>query len=230
MQVRIFQGHTPALPAADVNVVIDVIRAFTTAWVALERGVLEILLVAEIDQAFALRKRFPDYLLVGERGALKIEGFDFGNSPYDLSQAPIAGRGLIFTTTNGVRATIHALHDGELLVTGFASAARTVERIRQIVAGRQAAAVNIIASHPSGDEDLACATWIRARLLGFDSPGDAEVVARICASDAAQKFYDPSRVHFRAEDIDFCARVMADAPAMRASEQAGLVQISAIRA
>jgi 2-phosphosulfolactate phosphatase len=220
MNVHIHQGHRPDLKQAEVYVVIDVIRAFTTAWIAFARGVREILLVREIDEAFALRRHYPDYLLVGERKALKIEGFDLGNSPWEMSRADVARRGLIFTTTNGVTATLHALAQcapsGAVFATGYLGAAQTVAAIETLATGRRDLRVNLIASHPTGDEDLACAEWMRARLHGEDAD-EAAVVARILASEAAAKFLDPARPEYDARDMDLVTGARAEPLALRAT-------------
>jgi 2-phosphosulfolactate phosphatase len=53
-------------------VVIDVIRAFTTAAYALAGGLQEILLAGSVEEAFHLRRRFPDALIMGEVNGLKV--------------------------------------------------------------------------------------------------------------------------------------------------------------
>lgn len=214
MNIQIFQGHAPLLSTAHVHVVIDVIRAFTTCQVALAHGAKTIVLVGEIADAHALKHRFPDYLLAGERNAIKVEGFDLGNSPWEMSQTDIAGRGIILTTSNGVRATLHALkHGGCVLVAGFSSAAATVAAIQAMTP--PVSNINLIASHPTGDEDMACAEWISAQLLAQNTITDAQVIDRIRNSQAAQKFLDPDRPEFDARDIDLCARHAPAATAMR---------------
>jgi 2-phosphosulfolactate phosphatase len=50
--------------ATGTVVVIDVLRAFTTAAYAFAAGALDITLVGEIEEAFALREANPDALLV----------------------------------------------------------------------------------------------------------------------------------------------------------------------
>jgi 2-phosphosulfolactate phosphatase len=40
-------------------------------------------------------------LFAGERQSIKIEGFDFGNSPFDFSTDKVKDRTIIMTTTNG---------------------------------------------------------------------------------------------------------------------------------
>jgi 2-phosphosulfolactate phosphatase len=54
-------------------------------------------------------------LLGGEREGLRIEGFDFGNSPLEYMPERIDNRPIAFTTTNGTRA-IRACVDSEALV------------------------------------------------------------------------------------------------------------------
>lgn len=211
--IQISQGHEPSLPPADAYIVIDVIRAFTTTQVAFDRGAERILLAAQIDDAFALKRANPSAILAGERDALKLEGFDLGNSPAACAEVELDARTLILTTTNGVRATLHALksaapHGAPVLVTGFSNALASARFLREksLAAGSaQKTRVHLIASHPTGDEDLACAEFLRGWLLDDESLDVASVVERIRKSHAAQKFLDPARPKFDPRDIDFCA-------------------------
>jgi len=108
-EIRILQGTDRRYPDADINIVIDVIRAFTVAHVAFLRGVREILLVNTVEEAMALKASDPALLLAGEIKGLGIPGFDLDNSPYRVAQAKLEGRRLVQKTTNGVKATLAAL-------------------------------------------------------------------------------------------------------------------------
>ncbi len=88
-------------------IVIDVFRFTTTVLTALEAGMERFYPVEEIEDAWALKERDPSYLLAGERKALRIPGFDFGNSPLEHHGKRYAGGDLVCSTTNGTRA-IHA--------------------------------------------------------------------------------------------------------------------------
>lgn len=91
--------------AGRTAVVIDVLRATTTMVHALAAGAEAIYPCRELNDAFALAIRFPGQaVLGGERGGLRIEGFDLGNSPAEYTPAVLAGKVLVFTTTNGTRA------------------------------------------------------------------------------------------------------------------------------
>src|SRR5499427_10562356 len=101
MEIRLASLLQGAQEAAGTTIIIDVFRAFTTAAVAFERGATQIVLVAEIDEALALRRRGVGHLCVGEVDGKRPPGFDFGNSPYEVSQADFTGKTLIQSTRAG---------------------------------------------------------------------------------------------------------------------------------
>ncbi|MGB9662098.1 MAG: 2-phosphosulfolactate phosphatase [Moorellaceae bacterium] len=87
-------------------IIVDTLRATTTIATALEAGCLEIIPVLTPEEAIEMRERLGDerVLLGGERGAVKIPGFDLGNSPLEYTPEVVQGRRIIITTTNGTRA------------------------------------------------------------------------------------------------------------------------------
>ena len=90
-------------PDADAVVVIDVLRAFSTAAVALDRGAVEIYPVLDVADAFDRRAREPDLVLMGETDCRPVPGFDMGNSPVAAAAFPFAGRRAVQRTTAGTR-------------------------------------------------------------------------------------------------------------------------------
>jgi 2-phosphosulfolactate phosphatase len=60
----------------------------------------------EVDEARQAAAKYPagQAVLGGERGGLRIEGFDLGNSPSEYTPETVGGRTVVFTTTNGTRA------------------------------------------------------------------------------------------------------------------------------
>jgi 2-phosphosulfolactate phosphatase len=104
--LRVSVGFTPAEEvAAPVGVVIDVLRATSTICQALAAGWGRVVCVGSIDDARALAG--PGVALAGERNNVRIDGFDFGNSPRELADAP-PGETLALTTTNGTGALLAA--------------------------------------------------------------------------------------------------------------------------
>src|SRR5687768_921025 len=97
-------------------VVIDTLRFTSTACVALSVGARAIRVVSDIEEARRARAGLPDRAsLCGERGCVKIPGFEFGNSPLEYTQTNVAGRELIFSTTNGTVAVEAALPAREIV-------------------------------------------------------------------------------------------------------------------
>ncbi len=86
---------------SSVCAVIDVIRATSTIATLFGSGVNSIIVAGTLDEAYSLKKAFPDRLLCGEKGGLKPDGFDYGNSPLEFSTLDLRGRQAILKTTNG---------------------------------------------------------------------------------------------------------------------------------
>ncbi len=88
-----------------IVVVIDVLRATSVMVTALNNGCNKIVPVKEIEEAIDIASKDRNkYLLGGERGGIKIDKFDFSNSPLDYTEDIVKGKSLIMTTTNGTRA------------------------------------------------------------------------------------------------------------------------------
>jgi 2-phosphosulfolactate phosphatase len=104
--------------AGSAVIVIDVLRASSTICQALASGAACVLPFLEVEET--LRAAEPltrsEIILGGERHGRIIEGFDLGNSPLEYTPAAVAGRRLLFSTTNGTRALHHARHAKRTLI------------------------------------------------------------------------------------------------------------------
>ena len=208
MRVLIDSLEGGARNARGTVVIIDVFRAFTTAAVAFSRGAKEILLVAGVDEALDLRDRGLADIAVGEVGGLMPGGFDFGNSPFELSQADVHGRTLVQRTsagTLGVTAATNAdvTYLGSLVVARATATAlrREAPDLVTIVAMGGDALVRT-------DEDEQCAMYIR-NLAEGRSPDPDSVRSLVLAGDQAPKYADPSLPHFHPQDLELALRVDA---------------------
>ena len=85
-----------------VVVMIDAIRASASVCTAFMNDIQFVLPVAEIEEARNLK--LQGYKTAGERNGKKLDGFDFGNSPFNFTEENIKGEKLAFTTTNGTQA------------------------------------------------------------------------------------------------------------------------------
>lgn len=182
-------------------VVVDVIRAFTTAAHVLHRGAAEIWPVSGIDEAFALRDRHPGVLLMGEEGGIKVAGFDAGNSPSQLDGIDFAGRTVIQRTSAGTQGIVRSVRADRMLAAGFVCAAATVRAIRRLAGDRVTFVITGADHHRDGAEDLACADYVSALLRG-EAPDPTPFLHRVPASTAGSHFTDVGRPEFPAADLD----------------------------
>lgn len=85
-----------------IVVIIDVLRATSAICTAFHHGAEKIIPVATVEEA---RKYKDAGVMAGaERDAIKVEGFDFGNSPFDYMGPEVIGKTIALTTTNGTQA------------------------------------------------------------------------------------------------------------------------------
>jgi 2-phosphosulfolactate phosphatase len=157
-----------------VVVVIDVIRAFTTAAIAFERGAADIACTRSADAGRDLRRRYPDRLLAGEVGGLKPADFDLGNSPAEMSRARLAGRRLIQATSNGTRGLLRHPQPAALL----AASALNVGATARWIARHHAQTPYTLLCTGRTAEDLACARYLDDLLRGL-APSRDDLVAGI---------------------------------------------------
>lgn len=206
MRVGILQGIEGARRAKGLTVVIDVFRAFTVAPFVIAGGAARVVPVAEERLARDLKQRDPSILLMGERGCVKLPGFDFGNSPTEVEHADFAGRTVVHTTsagTQGLAAAVFESEADEVLTGGFVNAGAIVRHIR----AREPEFVSLVAMGTAGlepsPEDTMCALYIKNELEGF--PNSMEALRRFLgASESARKFFDPAADYAPERDFELC--------------------------
>lgn len=170
--------------ATEVCIMVDVLRASTTLTVLLERGVAEIRLVHDVDEARRVAATIPSALLGGERGGLPPAGFDFGNSPIAAAQAPVAGRRVVFATSNGTRA-LAALAAAPVVLVGGLLNARASAATAVRLAEQQATSIRIVCAGRAlgeafGLDDLYAAGAIVEEIRAIT--GASEIPARQAAA------------------------------------------------
>jgi 2-phosphosulfolactate phosphatase len=99
-----------------IVVVIDIFRATSAIGIAFEFGARSIIPVATVEEARSYMEK--GYLAGAERNAVKVEGFHFGNSPYDYMTPDIFGKDIVLTTTNGTQAIEACRNDAYQVVIG----------------------------------------------------------------------------------------------------------------
>lgn len=114
-------------------VVIDILRACTTMTTALENGASGVRVTETVEQAHQLRDQTNgSVLLGGERGGVKIEGFDLDNSPRAYSAPAVAEKTIVFSTTNGTKAMHHARLSSQMYIGCFRNRAALVAKLSKV--------------------------------------------------------------------------------------------------
>ena len=186
-----------------IAVIIDVFRCFTTEAVAFDRGAEKIILVSEIEEARELKEKGLGQILMGEVGGKRPEGFDYGNSPFELMCANLSGKTIIQSTRAGTVGVTNisgadAIYGGSLAVAGAtvrAIASHKPEKVSLVAMGLE--------GKVKADEDEQCALYLRNLLQGR-KPDKDSVKSLILAGEESQKYDDPSLTQWPPED-----RVMA---------------------
>jgi 2-phosphosulfolactate phosphatase len=222
MEIRMGSLVRDAREAAGTTIIIDVFRAFTTAAIAFARGATQITLVAEVDEALELYRRGVGDLLMGEVGGKRPDGFDFGNSPHEISQADVAGKRLVQSTRAGTVGVAEAVNADTIYLGSFVVAQATVDAIRR----QRPELVSIIAMGDQGrvrsDEDEHCGIYLRNLLEGRRPDFDA-VKSLIMSGGATQKFFDSEQPQFHPEDVTLALEADRYPFAMSITREDGLL-------
>lgn len=116
----------------ELVIVIDVLRAFTTACYAINNNPKNYIVVGDLNLAYQLKKKNPDYILMGERKGLKLSGFDYGNSPTEIKDLDFSNKTIVHTTTLGTRGVTNALqHTKEVITGSFVNAKAIINYIKK---------------------------------------------------------------------------------------------------
>ena len=206
IQFKIHSLET-AREARGVAVVIDVLRAFTTAAVATALGAKEIRCVGTIEDALALKRELTNVLVMGEVDGYAIPEFDLNNSPLRLRDSDIRGKTLIQRTTAGTQGLIRAENAEILFAAALVTASATAERVRALDPREVHFIATGITADGRGDEDVACAEVIRDLILGLPLPDPEALAERIRASKNGLRFSDPASRDLPAGDLDIASEL-----------------------
>jgi 2-phosphosulfolactate phosphatase len=194
MKIEISEFVEGARRARGLAVIIDVFRAFSVECYASDSGAEKIIATGEVSEAFELKKRYKQAVLVGERDEKKIEGFDFGNSPTEILKADLTGKTVIHTTTAGTNGLINA-ENAETIISGsFVNAFAIAEYIRTLGPERVSLVAMGYRAQESAAEDLLCAEYIKSLIEGQKEEFE-ERISNLRFT-AGKRFFQPGNIDF----------------------------------
>jgi 2-phosphosulfolactate phosphatase len=104
--------------SGDLTISIDTVRCSTTIIYAFLNGVDSVFPAGTIDEAKRLAKATPNSFLAGERGGVKVQDFDYNNSPTELKSANVNGKRMIISTSNGTKLIKLGLERSRVVLIG----------------------------------------------------------------------------------------------------------------
>lgn len=228
MRVTLASLLPGAQQARGTAVVVDVFRAFTCAPLMFSLGLKSSILVAQPEQALALKRQDPDLILIGEVRGVPIPGFDLSNSPSQiLAQPPgfFAGRRAVQRTSAGVQGALAALEVADEVLLGSFGLARAVAEyiLRQRPAQVSIVAMGMEMEKPA-PEDEWCARYL-ASLLGTGDYDHHQAMREILASHSTQKFLRREKDYYPAEDPILCLQPNLYDFVLRAAREDGQVVV-----
>jgi 2-phosphosulfolactate phosphatase len=197
LRERLVEG---AARAEGVVVVVDVIRAFTTAAFALASRPRELRLFPTVEDALAAKAREPSAFLMGEEGGAPPPGFDHGNSPALLPL--LRDRVVLQRTGAGTRCAVAATRATRLYGASLVVAAATARAVARL----EPDLVTIVESGGAEEGDDAVADHLEGLLRG-SAPPVGETLRRVRACRAAREIVERGRPHSPPQDVAVCTSI-----------------------
>lgn len=196
--------NTPGVAGIDgAVVVVDVVRAFSTAAYAFGAGARCIYLVATVEAALAFKDAHPGSIAMGEDRGLRPEGFDLPNSPAFAAAFDMDGRTVVQRTSAGTQGVVAASSATRLWCASLACASATAAAVHTAELGAPTYVITgWFADRPDrpGSDDRLTAEHIEAIRLGV--PADpADVARRVANSDEAIRTRLLGPAHCHPDDI-----------------------------
>lgn len=226
MRVYVLSSVSERLPKGEfLWIALDVIRATSTIVTFFAHGGDGLYVTSSIKEAREIKKRNPEVILIGERGGVKIPGFDLDNSPTEVMEKAhlINGKRAVLTTTNGTRLLRKLLKENQKVIIGsmlnLDSAMRSA--LRQIDGG-EFDGIAVACAGKEGylvSDDFYCAGLMVSRLRELMSSvnlelNDTALIAESWAlsNDAFDVFLNSASGrnainHGRYKDVEFCSKI-----------------------
>lgn len=151
-----------------VVIVIDMLRATTVITTAFMNGCREVIPCLTVDDALKEGKKFnrDEFVLGGERRAMKIEGFDLSNSPLEYTEDVVKDKTVIITTTNGTRALTECKSAKRIFVASVINGGAVARKLMEI--GEDVTIINAGTNGEFSMDDFICGGYIINEMMSIN--------------------------------------------------------------
>ena len=206
MNIEILHMVDGAKKARGITVIIDVFRAFSVEAYFFASGVKEIIPVGDVNLAYKLKDKNPDFILAGERKGKILPGFDVGNSPSDIIKLDCSGKTVVHTTSAGTQGIANAVNADEILGAALVNAKATAEYIKRKSPENVSLVCMGLEALSQTEEDNLCAFYIKSLLE--EKEIDLKTEIENLKSTSGAKFFDKAQNDvFPEEDFYLCTQV-----------------------
>ncbi|MEF8879367.1 MAG: 2-phosphosulfolactate phosphatase [Candidatus Thermoplasmatota archaeon] len=228
MDICIEHFVSGAKKAEGVAVIIDVFRACTTAAYVFNSKAKKIIPIGEIEKCFSLKKQNPDFVLLGERNGIKIDGFDYGNSPSKVKEIDFRGKTVVMSTSAGTQGIVNADKVDKILLGSFVNVDSTLKYIERLKPRVVSFVPCGIAGKKYCKEDFLCAEYMKKTLLD-ENPDFNGIKQEIKDYKTSMKFFDEEQPVFPEEDFYCSMNLNRFNFVMKAYKNNGLWEIKKIK-
>ena len=207
------KGVTEMDLSETVCIVLDIFRATTSILTCCSNGCAVMVPVLSTEDASIAASEIGSVLFAGERQSIKIDGYDFGNSPFEFSQDKVKDQTIVMTTSNGTIAIKATEGAYRTLIGSFLNAKAVCRQgkdygkdILIVCAGtdglfslEDALCAGLLVQLLSGNGGAVLTDSAHGALLMYNEAKDKLVETGV-ASRNGKRLYDLNRM----DDVEYC--------------------------
>ena len=201
MEITRYSCLEGAKQATGVTIIVDVFRAGNTILSCFQNMVEAVIPVGNLKRAYELKDKYPNYYLAGERNSFPPEGFDFGNSPSEVSDFNLEDQTVILTSSAGTQGIIQADKASRIFIATFGNAQSIVNYLTKL----NPEVVSLVAmgfgSEEKAKEDETC-TWYLEQKLKGKQVDFSSLKEMLLQSEGAERL----RRIGRRDDLEICLK------------------------
>ena len=201
MKIKII--HDPQ-KATGIAIIIDVFRAFTVEPIIIKNGAKKLIVIGDKEIAYNLKKENSNYILIGERGGIKLPNFDYGNSPSQIEKVDFTNKVVVHTTSCGTQGIVNSINAKEIITGSLVNISAIVKYIKNI--GYDDISI-VTLSKPGVDpfeEDKLCAEYIKAKLENKSTDEFNARILNLKYTSGAKFFDDKLQEIYPKKDFYLC--------------------------
>ncbi len=130
MNIQIFNPSDDASQISGFTIVVDVFRAFSVSYYVDDNNPGKYIISESIKHSMRLKDEISASILIGERNGIKVDGFEYGNSPTEIHGNDFSEKTVVHTTTAGTRGLLLQPSENEVVVGSFVNSQALLDYIK----------------------------------------------------------------------------------------------------